>query len=325
MTRRIKKSLYGGDLHSSHILLFSSKNGMLRERVSLAADLWGDNLPCRYMHPPNLTHATLKRYAKDHMIRWLVLFKKNEFREKSHVQVIDLQATGSTSQRSSDRSGGGSGGDNGGGFMPINEVNGFIRARMAGKRDAELASLVSSASSSGAGSLSSAHPGAGHAHLHQHSKPSYLCHIIDAVNIKSSVKNQILTQVKRCLSTVLATANPATFAVTAVDLPFTLVRNITTAFYAGPAQMQVALEESHAKQRILCDQLVAHMMKKCGGGQHLDPYAAATSSSSSKSSKEKEKAAAAAALAAAETAKQRVEVLYIYSIPDKKADMILCT
>jgi hypothetical protein len=308
IARRLKKSLYGGDLHSSNILLFSSKNAMLKERVTLANDLWTDNLPCLYLHPPHLTHSNLKLYTKEYMIRWLVLFKRNEFRENSHVQVIDLAAS---SNRSAEKSSNAQDHVS----LPVNEVCGFLRSRMTGKKETD---ALAAASSSGS---SAAHTGfTGHAHSHQHSKPSFFCHIIDAANIKSSVKNQVLTQVKRCLNSVLATANPATFGVCAVDLPFALIRSLTSAFYAGAQQVQTVIEESHAKQRVLCDQLVAYMVKKCGALHHLDLH---TPSSSSSKPNQKEKQAAALAAAAAETAKERVEVLYIYSIPDRKADMIL--
>jgi hypothetical protein len=305
VARRIKKSLYGGDLHSSNILLFSSKNAMVKERVTLASDLWTDNLPCLYLHPSHLTHSNLRLYAKEYMIRWLVLFKKAEFREKSQVQVIDLAAsTNKSAEKSTNAQ------ENM--FMSVNEVSSFIRTRLLGKQ------AETSIAGSGHASSSSHSSFSGHAHAPSHTKPMWHVHIIDSQNIKASVKTQVLTQAKRCLNNVVAAANPASFGVAAVDLPFALIRSLTTAFYQGAAQVQAALEESHAKQRVICDQLIAYMMKKCGSA-HIDAH---PPTSAKLTQKEKQQAALAAAAHEA-TRAERVEVLYIYSIPDKKADMVL--
>lgn len=294
----MKKSLYGGD--SGHILLYSSRNGMVKERVALANDLWVDGLSCLYLHPSHLNYSHLKHYAKEHMLRWLVIFRRQEFKESGQVQVVDLLAgPASKGAGARDRE------QDSAAWMPVADVSSYVRARMAGKRDAELAA--------GGALRDSAAAQSSHSHSAAHRKPDWHVHIVDSSSIKAAVKNQILTAVKRALNSVLAGANPATFAVCAVDLPFVLIRALTSAVYQTSAHVHAVIEDSHAKQRALCEQLVAYMVKKSGGTLL---QADAPLSSGGKS---KDKAAAASA----HDSKEKVEMLYIFSVPDRKTDMII--
>jgi hypothetical protein len=81
--------------------------------------------------------------------------------------------------------------------------------------------------------------------------------------------------------------------------------------YAGSAQIHAVIEDSHAKQRVLCELLVAYMLRKSGGAQlQHDSH-----TPSSKASKEKQ--------LVAHDAKERVDTLYIYSIPSACCDMFM--
>jgi histidyl-tRNA synthetase len=312
--RRAKKALHGVDLHASTILLYSPRNAMLKERAALATYLWEDNLPCIYIHPAHLTHSNLKRYARNYMIRWLVVFRRQEFKEGAQVQVVDLHATSSsgggskTAAKEADAAV----------WMPINDVSNFIRSRMAGKREAELSASIASQNLHGHASAASSNVHAS-SHHHHHRKTDWFVTIIDGTSMKSTSKTQLQTAVKRALNNVLSAANPATTAVCAVDLPLALVRALTSAYYTGAAQVHAVIDESHAKQRALCQQLYAHMVKKGGGLlQHADASAAAHTPSS-KGAKDK------STTASASDAKEKVETLYIFSVPDRKADTLFYT
>ena len=229
-------------------------------------------------------------------MRWLIIFRRQEFKESGQVQVVDLLA-GQASK------GGGAREQDSAAWMAADDVSSYVRARMAGKRDAELA--ASGALRESAAAQSS------HSHSTSHRKPDWHVHIIDSSSIKAGVKNQILTAVKRALNSALAGANPATFAVCAVDLPFVLIRALTSAVYQSSAHVHAVIEDSHAKQRALCEQLVAYMVKK-SGGTLLQADAPLSSG------KSKDKASASAV-----HEKEKVEMLYIFSVPDRKADMII--
>ena len=338
--RRIKKSLYGGDLHSSNILLFSSRNGLLKERLCLADALWTDHLPCLYIHPPHLNLGNLRLYAKEYMIRFLVVFRRQEFRDTAQVHVIDLAHTHASNTKIGDASGaGGTAGSSGsksskGGekddaacWINVHEVPGYLRSKFTGKGAASDSAAASSASSS-----SHHHSSSGsnstpffHAHSQSHRKPEFYVHIVDASSFKVNVKNTILANVKRALNAVLGSAgNPAPgSAVCAVDLPFALIRALTSAVYAGGshAAVHAVLDESHAKHRAVADTLVAYINKKSGGALSNADAASAGGGGGGGSSKQSK--SSAPSNATLWDPKEKVDLLYIFSIPDKKIDMIV--
>jgi hypothetical protein len=308
---------------------------MLKERVSLASELWTDGFPCMYLHPAHLNQASLKAFAKEYMVRWIILFRREEYTENKQVQVRDLASSDSKASSSAARverhstSGSSSYRDQQDGlWMSIGEVRSYLRSRLAaGSKvgvESSSAVSVSNAYTSGSASTSIAS---------QHSKPNFFCHIIDASSgIKSSpqARNQILTGVKRTLAVLLGTAAGTgsgggamtNYAVTAVELPFGIVRNLASAWYTGAHATALAIEECHARHRDAASQLLEYITRKCGAPSSISDSALPTKSAS-KSSANKATLAAAAALV--EASREKVELLYIYSIPDRKVDVILST
>jgi len=309
--RRLKKALHGIDSHSSNILLYSSKGIFIKERLALASYLWHDNLPAIYLHPPNLNHAQLKQYAREHSVRWIILFRRNQLKSNGTVAVCDLIGGGGSGSKSvADKSGAR---EQDLVWLQPNEVSSYVRTRMAGgKKEAEMAANAALMTTHHAHHSSySDNRGPSHSHSFSHSKPNFYVHIMDASSMKQAAKTQILTQVKRLLTPLLAGLSPSPYAICAVDLPFSLIRSLSSAFYsATPTALQQALEEAHARQRGLCEMLIAYMRKKSGGAMMgMD-----TSSSSSKSSSK---------TTSGDSSKEKVDTLYIFSIPDKRVDFIL--
>ena len=82
------------------VLLFSPKQHLLRERVSLASLLWTEHFTCLFSTPLSLSLSLLFSFVRLQAVRFLVLMRRRQWKE-GVVELIDMAAV--TSQRRWDR------------------------------------------------------------------------------------------------------------------------------------------------------------------------------------------------------------------------------
>ena len=83
------------------VLLYSPKHHLLRERVQLASLLWTEHFLCLYSTPLSLSLSLLYSFLRVQSVRFLVLMRRRQWRERGVVELIDMD--GVANQRRWDR------------------------------------------------------------------------------------------------------------------------------------------------------------------------------------------------------------------------------